>query len=502
MYAMKEAMQTFKKPWARCLGSDRVSTMLRAEYWEDFDRVRDVLGVEYIRCHGLLEDDLGLVRRPEYEGKKELVFNFAYLDRIFDTMKAHGVRPYIEWGFMPSVLASGTQTIFWWKGNVTPPADWKEWALLLSTLVTHWITRYGLEEVRRWPMEIWNEPNLPGFWQGADKQAYFKLYETSVKAIKAVDEGIEVGGPAICGGNDQWIDDFLDYVSERKLPLDFVTRHLYCADKPTKVTPDYLYQPIYDVSKPLEELASVRKRIDAKGYAALPFHITEFNTSYNPRCPVHDTPFNAAYLAGLLAEAGKHVELMSYWTFTDVFEEIDIPRPFFHGGFGLLGRGGVAKPTFHLFAFMDRLEGEIIFQSPHAIATRRPDGSIAIVAWNPCGVADPVHEELEERRMDILIPAAPSPLLVLRKRVSDHFANPWDAWRSMGRPSSPTADQLEHIRLASSPVVETSVLKGAAGEQKLPLVLGRNEITLLELTPFVDESPSYKGLDDSLINGY
>ena len=125
MYPMKEAMQTFKKPWARCLGSDRVSTMLRAEYWKDFDRVRDVLGVEYIRCHGLLEDDLGLVRRPEYEGKKELVFNFAYLDRIFDTMKAHGVRPYIEWGFMPSVLASGTQTIFLWKGNVTPPADWK-----------------------------------------------------------------------------------------------------------------------------------------------------------------------------------------------------------------------------------------------------------------------------------------------------------------------------------------------------------------------------------------
>ena len=59
---------------------------------------------------------------------------------------------------MPSGLASGDQTVFWWHGNVTPPRRWREWADLVRATVAHLVDRYGLDEVRGWPIEVWNEP--------------------------------------------------------------------------------------------------------------------------------------------------------------------------------------------------------------------------------------------------------------------------------------------------------------------------------------------------------
>jgi xylan 1,4-beta-xylosidase len=518
---MNTDQKRFTKPWALCVGSERVGTMLHAEYWERFERLKDVMKPRYIRCHGLLCDDLGVVRRREINGKKTLLHNFFYLDQAFDAMAAHGVSPYIEWGFMPKDLASGEQTVFWWQGNVTPPADWQEWAELVTALTRHWIERYGIDEVRQWPFEIWNEPNLPNFWKDADKDAYFKLYETTARAIKAVDSGIKVCGPAICGGNDEWIDDFLAFVKKSGAPLDIFTRHLYAGQSPTKREPEFFYQYMFEPDKPIEELRSVRERIDANGFPGIPLHITEFNTSYHPLCPVHDTAFNAAYLARLLAEAGRHAELLSYWTFSDLFEEQDLPRALFHGGFGLIGRHGILKPTYHLFAFFNRLSGTIVHQDERSVACARDDGTTAIIAWNPRMAADAGDETSgDEISLSVSIPWTTGDALALRKRVSDNYGNPWNVWREMGRPLNPDRNAIEFLKTAAVPKAETAVLSPAAnghartGAQAstggrpttatldVKFALGRNEVTLIELSPFRDESPSYLGLEDSLIDGY
>lgn len=117
---------------------------------------------------------------------------------------------------MPSKLASGTQTVFYWRGNVTPPKDYGKWERLIKSVVKHFIDRYGEKEVVQWPFEIWNEPNLNVFWKDANQAEYFKLYEVTAKAIKEVNENIKVGGPAICGGSDYWIDDFCTFATRIK----------------------------------------------------------------------------------------------------------------------------------------------------------------------------------------------------------------------------------------------------------------------------------------------
>src|SRR5690606_35029128 len=144
----------------------------------------------------------------------------------------------------PKQLASGTQTIFAWEGNVTPPKDYNKWSDLIKAVTSHFIERYGEDEVLTWPFEVWNEPNLVNFWEGADKEEYFKLYQVTAEAVKSVNPMLQVGGPAICGGSDEWITDFLNFCYENKVPVDFVSRHAYTSRQPHKKTSEYYYQEL------------------------------------------------------------------------------------------------------------------------------------------------------------------------------------------------------------------------------------------------------------------
>ena len=155
---------------------------------------------------------MAIYQERELDGKKVVEYNFTYLDMVFDSYQELGLKPFLELGFMPEKLASGTQTIFYWKGNTTPPKSYKSWNLLIQALLKHLIQRYGREEVITWPVEVWNEPNLPGFWENADMGEYFQLFQSSFYAVKEVYQRFRVGGPAVCGGSDvPWIHVFLAF---------------------------------------------------------------------------------------------------------------------------------------------------------------------------------------------------------------------------------------------------------------------------------------------------
>jgi xylan 1,4-beta-xylosidase len=140
--------------WRECVGTGRLNLALRADYLESLARVQREIGFAHIRGHGLLSDDMGVYRTEEVAGRLHMRYNFTYVDQVHDAFLALGIRPFVELGFMPSQLASGSQTVFWWKGNVTPPAEMQEWVDLVQATVRHLIDRYGIEEVRHWPIEV------------------------------------------------------------------------------------------------------------------------------------------------------------------------------------------------------------------------------------------------------------------------------------------------------------------------------------------------------------
>ncbi|MFG1810063.1 xylan 1,4-beta-xylosidase [Streptomyces sp. NPDC049040] len=478
--------------WRFCVGTGRFDLALRRDYQDSLALVQQDIGFRHIRGHGLLSDQAGVHRPYEHQGVRRVRHSFTYVDQVVDAYLDLGVKPFVELGFMPSGLASGDQTVFWWQGNVTPPRDWREWADLVGATVRHLVGRYGLDEVRGWPIEVWNEPNLKDFWAGADQDAYHRLYEVTAAAVKDVDAELQVGGPSLAPGYEPgWLVRFADFVADRSAPVDFVSRHAYTSG-PAQQVPFGTHQTLAPASTLLDQFAAPRQQLEGTALAGLPVHITEFNSSYRPDNPIHDTALHAAYLAPVLAAGGDLVDSFSYWTFSDMFEEVGIPTALFHGGFGLLTHRQIKKPTYHLYAFMARMGDAVLARGDDHLVTRHPDGRIAVLAWAPVDVTGGEPADGHTVRLSVPVGGPEgSTVYAQRSSVSEDAGNAHAAWCEMGRPASPDRRRLDALREAAEPARTHRSLPVSGGRADCDLVLGRHEVTLLELTPVTDETPSW-----------
>ncbi|MBT8227050.1 MAG: xylan 1,4-beta-xylosidase [Dactylosporangium sp.] len=483
--------------WRFCVGTGQLALALRRDYQDSLALVQREIGFRHIRGHGLLSDGVGIYRPYEYRGGRGVRHAFGYVDQVIDAYLDLGIQPFVELGFMPAELASGDQTVFAWHGNVTPPRSETEWADLIRATVRHLVDRYGLEQVRTWPIEVWNEPNLEQFWENADRDAYHRLYEVTATTVKEVDGSLRVGGPAISPGADEWLVPFAEFVASRSVPVDFISRHAYTSGPPQHV-PFGVHQTLQPPSHLLDQFASPRRCLRDTACAGLPVHITEFNSSYRPDNPIHDTAFHAAYLAPVLAAGGDLVDSFSYWTFSDVFEEAGIPTALFHGGFGLLTHRQIKKPTYHLYAFMARLGDQILTRGPDHLVTRDATGRVTVLAWAPVDVTGrapvtgghPLRLSIPLGAQQPGVPA-PASAFVLRSSVSEEAGNAWRAWCELGCPASPRPRQLETLREAAEPARDHRRLPVVGGRIDLDLTLARHEVTLVEITAVVDQTPPW-----------
>lgn len=436
-----------------CVGTGRFGLGLCKEYLDELKLVQDEIGFKHIRGHGLFSDDTAIFHEYEENGEKKVEYNYTYLDRIIDEYIAVNIRPFIELGFMPYQMASGTQTIFYWKGNTTPPASYQKWCDMVVALLEHLIERYGESDVITWPIEVWNEPNLPGFWEKADMQEYFKLFKETFTAIKKFNKNFKVGGPAVCGVRDDvWIRSFLEFCKENSLKPDFITRHHYTIELPER-DGHYDYSKLQDEEKGFANLKSSRDIIDSfEEYKGLPIHITEFSSSYTPKGVIHDTNLNAALMARQLSRLGDVNESYSYWTFGDVFEEQGVPFSLFHGGFGLVAGGCIKKPTFYSFKFfsdLKKLGGKCVYKDDSTVIMKTDKGYAGIL-WN---------ESSEKKLCRRFTFETDKPeYTIISKTVDRETTNPLKIWHDLGEPANPTKDQINLIKEAAVPLVSSARL--------------------------------------------
>lgn len=463
-----------------CVGTGRMGLALQEEYMQQLKYVQENIGFSHIRGHGLFCEDVSIYHDfTDREGNRHVEYCFTYLDRIMDRYLELGLRPFLELGFMPKDMASGEQTIFYWKGNVTPPKEYEDWTKLVQTTLRHLIDRYGREEVTAWPIEVWNEPNLPGFWKGADMQEYFKLYQYTATAVKEVDTAFCVGGPAICGVDDErWLRMFLEFVRDNKVPMDFVTRHHYTSYAP-KWEGHYGYINLHRPDYAFRVLERSREIVDSfEEFKGMDIHITEFNTSYIPNAPIHDTNLNAAYVAHMLSRLGDCHASYSYWTFGDVFEEHGVAFTPFSGGFGLVSNGGVPKPTFWTFAFFKQLMGDCVHRSDNAVVVKGKDGIYKGCVWNPDGKR--TGEELD---FAITLPAEKKEYGLLMKLVDEECCNPLKLWHDLGEPATPTKEMFALLKAGAQPQISTRRYEDVSGEVTVELHLKKNAVLYFELRP-------------------
>lgn len=425
--------------WERMFGSGRATLSLRESYRNDLRNLKSHTAVELIRFHNILSDESGLY---DLDANGLPTYNFSYIDQIYDGLLDIGVKPYVELSFMPSKLAMNPKPHpFWYKPLPSPPNDYRRWDQMILALTRHLVDRYGLGEVATWYFEVWNEPNLD-FWNGnPPEETYYELYDHTASSIKAISPKLRVGGPATAQA--LWVDRFLNHCARNKIPVDFVSTHVYGNDTARNV-----FGTDENIGRYEMVIRSVRKVYDQVKHSPLPdveIHWSEYNASYMNEVEVTDSPFMGPWLAHTIAQCDGLVTMMSYWTFSDVFEEQGVVKQPFYGGYGLIAAGGIPKAAFNDFMLLsklgtDRLENA----SPSALVTRRSDGTLAIALWNYAEAEEAGSSHDFEIEIQNLAPDSKARITVIDR---DH-GSPLRFWREMGSPAFPTREEQARLRQA------------------------------------------------------
>ncbi len=396
--------------------------------------------MQHVRFHGLLSDSMGTFLIH----KDKPLYSFHNIDASYDALLEMGVRPVVELSFMPSALASGKQTVMHYADNVTPPKDWGRWESLIEKLVRHWVGRYGIDEVARWPIEVWNEPNLKSFYTGKFDD-YITLYEHTSRIIKNIDSRLVVGGPVTA--KNEWLNQFVEQCEKRDLPLDFLSTHIYPTDALGAEGDDTRSQLAHSERDMLIEKAQAAFEA-AKGR---PVWYTEWSSSSNPRDPLHDESFAAAYAVKAILDNARLVEAYSWWTFSDIFEENYFPSQVFQGGFGLLTIYNTPKPAYAAYRLMNGLGDEqLIVDGGHKTVccwATRGERKIAVMLVN---LALPEHD-IQAETVRLQLKHVPQPGGVYVQRVDDEHCNPKRLWQEMGSPRYLDESQVALLEDAGRP---------------------------------------------------
>jgi xylan 1,4-beta-xylosidase len=470
------------------VGSDYPGTLIRDDSLAQLKIAKDELGFRYIRFHAIFHDVLGTYK--EVDGKP--VYDWTKLDYLYDQLLKIGVKPFVELGFTPLAMRSSDLSIFYWKGNTSHP-DPKKWAGLVDAFVRHVQERYGKEEVRSWFFEVWNEPNLDGFWEKADQKVYFELFDITSRTIKNIDPALKVGGPSTAGA--AWVPEFLAHTKASGSAVDFITTHTYGVDggfldengkDDTKLSPS----PEAIVG----DVRNVRQQMVTAGHGAMPLYFTEWSTSYTPRDPVHDSYISAAYILSKLKASEGLVQGMSYWTYSDLFEEPGPPTAPFEGGFGLMNPQGVRKPSWFAYKYLNQLGDTELKTADTQSYVARDGRGVQVLAWDfqtpkqdksnrsyyttvqPTRASKPVSLDLKGFK--------PGAYAVKIYRTGFKANDAHTAYLEMGLPKTLTSKQIADLNAKTEDRPQSSVVRvGKSGVASVKVTMRANDVVLVKITP-------------------
>ena len=438
--------ERFPHFWEHKFSSGREILSLRESYRRDLKQCKDAFDLRYVRFHAIFHDEVGIYDETP-DGKP--IYNFSYVDQIYDGLLAAHVRPFIELSFMPEKLASKELLhAFWYKQNVAPPKDMQKWQDLITAFAQHLVDRYGAAEVSNWYFEVWNEPNLD-FWGGEPKEStYYELYDATARALKNVNPHIRVGGPSTAQA--AWVDRFIDYCVKKNTPVDFVSTHVYGDDTAKDVLGED--RQIGRDEMVAAAMKKVHAQVKQSAKPELPIIWSEYNASFANYPEVTDSEMMAPWIANHIKLSAGLADEIAYWTFSDVFEEQGVYKKPFYGGFGLIAPDGIPKASFNTFNLLKRLGDYRLPVKPEkapVLATTK-EGWLILAVWNYAGEKN----EGNVRRFKFKIKDAEKYEQGTCHIINKDHGSSYRNWQAMGSPTYPTKEQIEKLRSDSKPLTE------------------------------------------------
>lgn len=393
------------------------------------------LGVKLVRFDPLPSPDMvkreSVVSAALTEKNQDgpFVIDWRYADDMTEAIQAAGAKPMITFSTMPSALSAPT-------GNVRMPKDMAEWSAFVRSVVRH----FNQEQKRGivyW--ELGQEPNRGDY----TLDEWLRLYDSFARAVVSVDSTAKVGGPSLSGMDDEWVSSFLKHCAANSTPLHFVSWHAY--DKSPA-----------EIKQQADTLNAAAK--DA-GFASIEPILAEWNLSARPTLD-HDSLSGAScVLTTLSALSDAGVKTMMY-ELKEGRTLRENPQEF-AGRWGLLTSEDNPKPVFHALSLLNRVAGRSLPAnsedgSIHTLAASGEGGKVWALVWrddrNSGGVNDrDVPVTLQVQGLPFKGDVAGSCML-----LEDGCADPGSLPRKSG-------------------------FRTHGANVEIPIVLGRNNIALVEL---------------------
>ena len=447
----------------------------------------------YIRAHNLLTTGdgtpalkWGSTNAYTEDAPGRPVYDWKIVDRIFDTYVRAGAKPFAEIGFMPEALSVNPRPYQhdWPRTKIEtgwayPPKDYGKWRELIRQWVRHCVQRYGQAEVESWYWEVWNEPDI-AYWQGTPVE-YNKLYDYAVDGVKSALPGARVGGPASTGPAGEkaaaFLKQFLQHCARGKnfatgatgAPLDFITYHAKGSPKVVEGRVRMgLAKNLQDVARGMEILSSfpefrvlpvVLSESDPEGCAACSARVSPQNAYRNGELYASYTAAAMSRIIELADRTHTNIEGMLTWAFE--FED----QPYFEG-FRTLATNGIDKPVLNFFRAAGMMRGErVTVESSGAIklddvlasgvrgkpdigaVAAKSDHAITMLVWNYHD-DDSAGPDALVRLVLSGIAAATKTVQLTHYRIDHDHSNAYTAWKTLGSPRNPTAEQ--HAKLAAA----------------------------------------------------
>lgn len=488
--------------WKTLTTIGKAKDVLRAEMQNHLITTQKEIGFKYIRFHGIFDDDM-MVYNEDSSGNP--IFNFSYIDSIFDFLYQIGLKPFVELGFMPSKLANKQHSPFYTPCIISMPKNMNNWTALVKNFILHCIDRYGFEEVKKWYFEFWNEPEIEGVFWNDSPEDYHYFYKSTYDAIKSISKEIKFGGPTIlCSSYDfhVWINTYFEFCLSNSCMPDFFTFHCYPHIPVFKELFNFYHSDVnsFELSENVDYLKTMIsnfKNITAPyHFNASTLFMTEWNSTSNHRDLSNDTLYKAAYITKNILENMDSISSFGYWTVSDIIEEFALPANSFHGGIGLITVNGLKKPGYYAYRFLSRLGNNKISSGPGYYVTSDSRG-YQIILYNYCHF-DSLYckmdfssisrtnrynifkDDVDKTIQLTLQGLKESSYEIVEQTVNREHGSAFDIWVHIGAPEYLNPEEVQYISNKSVPLYQKriEIIKDSYVVQRC---LTPHEIRLIEI---------------------
>lgn len=435
--------ESLDKYWNNLICLGRGSEYLRNSFEKQLKMVQKEIAFKNVKVNGiyLTHDEFASLKgRTDFSN-----YDWTYINKLFDILLSNNLNPYIELSHV-----SGTSGNYvpegWWEDIVPPPSDFESWLKILDSFMRNIINRYGIREVEKWYFEIWNEARLNYIIWNLTPEDYFLFYEIMARRIKTFSPNIKVGGLGLSyNGNDDlvYIESFLNHCRREKIPIDFVSVKMY----PEYVEPGSRGESVLGlkdedfIARSLGELETIKKDYGVELY------ITEWSSSISFENPIHNKTYAASYILDQIAKCYGKTKTMGYWIMSDLVENYSFNEFLDSGGYGLLTRDGIKKPSYYVYYLLNKLGNQVLLRSERYIVTRSGE-NLQILLFNH------VHgeEEAEESIFfNLNIKSIDGKYKETVYTLDRDNGSAYDQWMRLGKTIDLSIEELDYIKRLSVP---------------------------------------------------